>query len=124
MGLSSENKIMEELSAVVTKFGDDQSSLLDRFERSSFEAQLKDAILGRSLSESSVVNRSRCLQLLAARPQAMPQVSKGRGLYGFSWFLKKLLKPIIGSRGNAGKNHLADAKNPITCSTFSRSLRF
>ncbi|KAE8662781.1 putative Pentatricopeptide repeat superfamily protein [Hibiscus syriacus] len=111
---------MDESSVVVTEFGDDQSSLLDRFERSSFEVQLEEAILGRSLSESSVVNRSQLL----GRPQAVPQASKGRGLSGFNWFLKKLLKPIFGSRGNAGKNHVSDTKNPITCNTFSRSLRF
>ncbi|GMJ08558.1 hypothetical protein HRI_004525000 [Hibiscus trionum] len=110
---------MEELSVVVRNFGDDQSSLLDRFERLSFEAQLKEAILGRSRSESSVVNRSRSSQLLAP-----PQVSKGRGVSGFNWLLKKLLKPILGSKGNAGKKPVADTKNPMACNTFSRSLRF
>ncbi|KAK8519388.1 hypothetical protein V6N12_025427 [Hibiscus sabdariffa] len=119
MGLSSENQSTEELSVVARKFGNEQSSLLDRFERLSFEAQLKEAILGRSRSESSVVNRPRCSQLLAP-----PQVSKGRGVSGFNWVLKKLLKPILGSRGDGGKNPVADTKNPMTCTTFSRSLRF
>ena len=62
----------DQMAVVLGKFGDDdpcdqeeeeegQSTLLDQYERLSFEVHLKQAMLGRSLSEpsSSVVGRTR-----------------------------------------------------------------
>lgn len=115
MGLANENKSMEEASVGLRRFGDEQSTLLDQFERLSFEAQLKQAILGRSLSESSVVKRCRCSQA---------EVGKGRCGAGFNRVLKKLMKPILGGKGNAEKNPVADPKNSMFFNVFSRSLRF
>lgn len=93
------NKSMDEMK--VGMFGDEQSTLVDEFERLSFEMQLNQAILGgRSLSESE------------------PTVPKLRGGSGFNRVLKILLKPIFLTRKvNAGKN-------PISWKPFSRSLRF
>lgn len=91
------NKSMDEMK--VGMFGDEQSTLVDEFERLSFEMQLNQAILGgRSLSESE------------------PTVPKLRGGSGFNRVLKILLKPIFLTRKvNAGKN-------PISWKPFSRSI--
>ncbi|XWS13049.1 hypothetical protein CRYUN_Cryun36dG0003900 [Craigia yunnanensis] len=123
MGLANENKSMDEISVVLRRFGDEQSTLLDQFERLSFEVQLNQAILGRSLSEPSVAKRSHCLQFQAP-PPAVPQVLKRRRGSGFNRVLKKLLKPILGWKGNAGKKPVADPKNPMLWKALSRSLRF
>ena len=123
MGLANENKSMDEISVVLRRFGDEQSTLLDQFERLSFEVQLNQAILGRSLSEPSVAKRSHCSQFQVP-PSAAPQVRKGRRGSGFNRVLKKLLKPILGRKGNAGKKPVADPKNPLSWKAFSRSLRF
>ncbi|KAK5793381.1 hypothetical protein PVK06_034524 [Gossypium arboreum] len=123
MGLANENKSMEEASVGLRRFGDEQSTLLDQFERLSFEAQLKQAILGRSLSESRLVKRYRCSQLLA-QPPAAAQVGKGRCGSGFNRVLKKLMKPILGGKGNAEKNPVTNPNNSMFFNAFSRSLRF
>ncbi|XWS35412.1 hypothetical protein CRYUN_Cryun21dG0124200 [Craigia yunnanensis] len=122
MGLANENKNMDEISVVLRKFGDEQSTLLDQFERLSFEMQLNRAILGRSLSEPSVAKRSHCSQFQAP-PPAVPKVRKGRLGSGFNRVLKMLLKPILGRKGDAGKKPMADPKNPMSWNAFSRSLR-
>ncbi|XWS09508.1 hypothetical protein CRYUN_Cryun40dG0090500 [Craigia yunnanensis] len=123
MGLANENKSMDEISVVLRRFGDEQSTLLDQFERLSFEMQLNQAILGRSLSEPSVAKRSYYSQFQAS-PPAVPQVLKGRRVSGFNRVLKKLLKPILCRKGKAGKKPVADPKNTMSWKAFSTSLRF
>ncbi|XVE80745.1 hypothetical protein DITRI_Ditri15bG0005000 [Diplodiscus trichospermus] len=123
MGLANENKSMDEISVVLRRFGDEQSTLLDQFERLSFEVQLNQAILGRSLSEPSVAKRLNCSQFQAP-PPAVSKARKGRRGSGFKRVLKKLLKPILGRKGNAGKRPVADPQNPLSWKAFSRSLRF
>lgn len=122
MGFGNESKSLDEISDVLKRFGDEQSTLLDQFERLSFEVQLNQAILGRSLSEPSTVKRSHCSQFQAP-PPAAPQARKGRRGSGFNRVLKKLLKPILGRKGNAGKKPVADPKNPMSWKALSRSLR-
>ncbi|XVF29718.1 hypothetical protein REPUB_Repub15cG0146400 [Reevesia pubescens] len=131
MGLANENKSMDEISVLLRRFGDEQSTLLDQFERRSVAVQLNQAILGRSLSESSMGKRSHPYsQFLAPPPPAVsqPQVvtRKGRrGGSGFNRVLKKLLKSILGRKGNAaGKKPVVDPKNPMSWKAFSRSLRY
>ncbi|KAI3745352.1 hypothetical protein L1987_58463 [Smallanthus sonchifolius] len=102
------------------RFGDEQSTLLDRFERLSFEVQLNQAILGRSLSEPR-----------APRYQSLPSESKvadqGRRHHyhhrrlGFQKVLKKLFKPIFG--GRKGESIPEDQKNFKLMKAFSKSLR-
>ncbi|KAF9684861.1 hypothetical protein SADUNF_Sadunf04G0162500 [Salix dunnii] len=126
---------MDEIAVVLKRFGDEQSTLLDQFERLSFEVHLNQAMLGRSLSEPGA-SRSQFKghlngQASAAAPLAT-QVKQGcrrRGL-GFDKFLKKLLKPILGrKRGGGGgaaaakKEGMADPKDPRSWKAFSRSLR-
>ncbi|MBA0613100.1 hypothetical protein Godav_013609 [Gossypium davidsonii] len=124
MVLTNENKSMDEISVVLRRFGDEQSTLLDQFERLSFEVQLNQAILSRSLSEPSVAKRSQyCSQFQAPPPAVKPKGRKGRRGSGFNRVLKKLLKPILGRKGNAGKKPVADPQNPMSCKAFSRSLR-
>ncbi|PON51579.1 hypothetical protein PanWU01x14_215160 [Parasponia andersonii] len=124
---------------LVRKFGDEQSSLLDKFERLSFEIQLNRAMLGRSLSEPGAMARPKILpqplQLATfmASDQTPPaltsRVRQGRRRSGFQKVLKKLLKPIIGFRrsnnnNNGVKKQVLDPKDPRFWNTFSRSLRF
>ncbi|KAG8499210.1 hypothetical protein CXB51_005620 [Gossypium anomalum] len=124
MVLTNENKSMDEISVVLRRFGDEQSTLLDQFERLSFEVQLNQAILSRSLSEPSVAKRSHyCSQFQAPPPAVKPKGRKGRPGSGFNRALKKLLKPILGRKGNAGKKPVADPQNPMSWKAFSRSLR-
>ncbi|EOY04453.1 hypothetical protein QQP08_015035 [Theobroma cacao] len=119
MALANENKSMDEISVILRRFGDEQSTLLDEFERLSFEVQLNQAILGRSLSEPSVAKRTLHSQFQAPPPA----VRKGRRGSGFNRVLKKLLKPILGRKGSAGRKPVADPKNPMSWKAFSRSLR-
>ncbi|KAE8695503.1 hypothetical protein F3Y22_tig00110705pilonHSYRG00063 [Hibiscus syriacus] len=116
---------MDEVSVVLTRFGDEQSTLLDQFERLSLEIQLNQAILARSLSETSVSGRSRfCSQFQAPPPAVAAKGRRGRRGSGFNRVLKKLLKPILGRKGNGEKKPVADPKNPLSWKAFSRSLRF
>ncbi|KAL5738962.1 hypothetical protein ACOSQ2_028142 [Xanthoceras sorbifolium] len=64
---------MDEIAVVLRRFGDEQSTLLDQFERLSFEVQLNQAILRRSFSEPGAVSRSSQAQAL---PTLMPLVVK------------------------------------------------
>ncbi|EEF33679.1 conserved hypothetical protein [Ricinus communis] len=129
---------MDELAVVLKTFGDDQSTLLDQFERLSFEVQLNQAMLGRSLSEPGV-GRSRFqppLNREAPPPPALvkKQVRQGRrlgGSTGFNRMLKKLLKPIFSRKGakkcaafdDAVKREVPDPKNAKSWKALSRSLR-
>ena len=98
---------MEE-KAVVRKFGDEQSGLLDQFERRSFELQLKRAMHGRSLSEAAAAE--------------VEEVQRGRRGSRFQRMLKKFLSPVLGRKGG-GRRGVPDRKEPLSWMTFSRSLR-
>ncbi|KAG5550770.1 hypothetical protein RHGRI_015656 [Rhododendron griersonianum] len=120
---------MERAEVILKRFGDEQSALLDRFERLSFEVQLNQAILGRSLSEPSVP-RTRTqpplvpLVLVAPPPLAMAaQVQKGRRRgSGFKKVLKRLLNPIL--RRNGGRKEVVPDPNDLRFwKAFSRSMR-
>ncbi|KAI3795689.1 hypothetical protein L1987_38346 [Smallanthus sonchifolius] len=114
-------KGMEEAKVVMKRFGDEQSTLLDRFERLSFEVQLHQAILGRSLSEP----RPRAPRYQS--PPSESEVAQGRRRHyhhrrlGFQKVLKKLFKPIFGDR--KGESIPPDQKNFKLMKAFSKSLR-
>lgn len=127
---------MDEIEVVLRKFGDEQSTLLDRFERLSFEVQLNRAILGRSFSSPSggrfgaPLIGSNGLAPAPAPPPLETQVKRGRRGSGFQKALKKLLKPILGRKGNNGgaaKKEVPvpvpDPRNPMSWKAFSRSVR-
>lgn len=92
------------MEEILNKFGDDQSTLLDRFERLSFELQLNRAILGRSLSEPDASSRTRSLNH-APPPHIMDnvvvlqqqpnKVKRASSSIGFQKVMKKLLRPIL-----------------------------
>lgn len=106
-----------EIAKVLKRFGDEQSTLLDQYERLSFEVQLNQAILGRSLSEPYRTGAPR-----AAKQQGAEK--RRRGL-GFRKVMKKLLQPILGGGVKGGKkDNGPDPKDPRFWKAFSRSLRF
>lgn len=111
-------KRMEEIAAVVGKFGDEQSTLLDQFERLSFELQLTRAMLGRSLSEPGA---ARSFAPLTQPPAVGAEVRRGRRGSGFKRVLKKLLSPVFGKKG--GRRGVPDHKDLVSWKAFSRSLR-
>lgn len=118
-----EMREMEDVEVVMKRFGDEQSTLLDRFERLSFEVQLNQAILGRSFSEPRVPRHQ-----LSPQPPPEPTVAQGRrphyhhrGL-GFQKVLKKLLRPIFGKK--KAEINIPDQKNFKFMKAFSRSLKF
>lgn len=123
------------MAVIGKRFGDEQSNLLDEFERVSYEThatQLNRTMLERSLSEPAALARRSQSRLVSMAPipvvtQVMmmqgPRRSRGRGS-GIHKFLKKLLKPIIGRNRGAARNQVPDAKDPPFCKDFSRSLRF
>lgn len=120
------------------RFGDEQSTLLDEYERLSFEAhaaKLNRAMLGRSLSEPAVLQRSQQYSrpLIGVAPiplvthvmQGPSHHGHGRGIgSGFHRVLKKLLKPILGRKKRGGRKQVSDPKDVLFCKAFSRSLRF
>ncbi|KAK7260126.1 hypothetical protein RIF29_25908 [Crotalaria pallida] len=116
---------MDETARIRKRFGDEQSTLLDQFERLSFEAHLNRAMLQRSLSEPGLPRS--CL----AQSQTIPmvtQVKQGRARRhprgsGFYKVLRKLLKPILGRKSGTRKQ-VNDPKDPLSWKAFSRSLRF
>ncbi|GMY25702.1 Leukocyte immunoglobulin-like receptor subfamily A member [Fagus crenata] len=123
---------MGDIEVVLRKFGDEQSTLLDRFERLSFEVQLNQAIMGRSLSSPSGGRFGEPFIGLAPAPAPSPapsplvkHVQKGRRGSGFHKALKKLLKPILGRMGSVknSKKEVPDPRNPKSWKAFSRSLR-
>ncbi|TKY65671.1 hypothetical protein E2542_SST08531 [Spatholobus suberectus] len=120
--------------AVGTRFGDEESTLLDEFERLSFEAhaaQLNRVMLGRSLSEPKLTKSHSRLISVAPIP-LVTQVLQGpgprqHGRGGGSRFhrvLKKLLKPILGRKRGGRKQVVSDDKDLLSFKAFSRSLRF
>ncbi|KZV33111.1 hypothetical protein F511_03377 [Dorcoceras hygrometricum] len=95
------------MEASLRRFGDEYSTLVDQHERRSFEMQLTQAILGRSLSEQ----RGR--------------VSKPRGQESsFRKVMKKILGPILGKKSSPpSKNGPPNPKDQFFWKTCSRSLR-
>ncbi|CAI0423785.1 unnamed protein product [Linum tenue] len=129
---------MEEIAVVLKRFGDEQSSLLDQFERLSFEVQLNQAILARSLSEPGVnrkEQRAAAVGLTKVKhgQETEPERRRRGSSFTFNKLWKKLLKPILGrktvNKATAaapapapGKR--ADFSGPKLCKAFSRSVRF
>ncbi|PNX78129.1 hypothetical protein L195_g046040 [Trifolium pratense] len=120
------------MAMIEKRFGDEKSTLLDEFERLSFEAhaaQLNKAMLRRSLSEPRLQRSPSRLISMAPIP-LMNKVMQGphhgniHGL-GFHRVLKKLIKPIFGrKRVRGGRKHVtSDPKDIMLCKEFSRSLR-
>ncbi|GAA0154267.1 hypothetical protein LIER_12299 [Lithospermum erythrorhizon] len=106
----------DEIAMVLMQFGDEKSTLMDQYERLSFEIQLNQAILGRSLSEPGV-SRSRT-PLVAPRPLPLPppppltkNVAQGKrgtstaAVAGFRRVIKKLLKPFVGKKHGKNDDH-------------------
>ncbi|WVZ06251.1 hypothetical protein V8G54_019597 [Vigna mungo] len=116
------------MEVVGTRFGDQQSSLLDEFERLSFEAhaaQLSRMMLGRSLSEPKL-QKSHPPLISAAPIPLVNQVHMQGPRHpggGFHKVLKKLLKPFIGRKREARKQASFD-KDLLSFKAFSKSLRF
>ncbi|KAL7136060.1 hypothetical protein ABFS83_10G003700 [Erythranthe nasuta] len=124
--LLSEMGTMEEMTtAIFKRFGDEQSTLLDKYERLSFEVQLNQAMLGRSLSEPAVARRQAPPPpKLVAKTTEKLQGRRSR-VSGFQKVMKKFLSPILGKKiSAAGKDGARpDQKDPMFWKTFSRSLR-
>ena len=121
---------MEEVEVIMRKFGDEQSALLDRYERLSVEIQLNQAMLKRSLSEPIHQTQSQPAVLIAQSLQAPPPqqqpplVSKKKGGSVFHKVLKKMIKPFIGRMSSSKKKKAPDVEvDPRFWKTFSRSMR-
>lgn len=116
--------------AVVKKFGDEHSNLLDQYERVSFEARLKEAMLGRSLSEPRTMRSQP--QLLTASVAVGPpynyryQDQPRKATFNFNKIINKLLKPILHRKSRAratAKKEFPDFKNPMSWKALSKSMR-
>ncbi|CAL0324625.1 unnamed protein product [Lupinus luteus] len=110
------------------RFGDEQSTLLDQFERLSFEAHLNKAMLQRSLSEPGLprsCTQSRFISNVAPSIPMVTQVKQGKRPSGSRFYkvLKNLLKPFLG-RKRGTRKRVPDHKDPLSWKHFSRSLRF
>ncbi|KAB2621810.1 hypothetical protein D8674_023992 [Pyrus ussuriensis x Pyrus communis] len=128
-------KAMKEVEAKnqvkLWKLGDDESSLLDHFERLSIELQLNQAMLRRSLSEPAYI-QSEFPLLITQGPSEPPPpppspphlVAKKRRGLGFNKLLRKMIKPIMSRMSGKKKDiPIPDAKDPRFWKTFSRSVR-
>jgi len=120
------------MPVIERRFGDEKSTLLDEFERLSFEvhaAKLNQAMLRRSLSEPGSQRSPSRLNGMAPIPLVNqviqgPYHGNGHGLR-FHRVLKKLLKPIFGRKKmRAGRKYVSDPCEIMFCKDFSRSLRF
>jgi hypothetical protein len=118
---------MDEISMIQKRFGDEQSTLLDQFERLSFESQLNKAMLQRSFSEPRFLRSVSQPRLISVAPTIplVTQVKQGRRCRssGFRKVFKKLLKPFLGRKNGARKCDI-EFQNPLSIKAFSRSLRF
>lgn len=119
---------MDEIAMIRKRFGDEQSTLLDQFERLSFESQLNKAMLQRSLSEPRFlrsVSQSRLISVAPTIPLVTQEVKQGRRCRGsgFRKVFKKLFKPFLGRKNGARKSDV-EFQNPLSFKAFSRSLRF
>lgn len=109
------------------RFEDNHSSLMDRFERLSFEAHLSNALLGRSLSESGFsLMYSADFDDSPIRTTA--PVCQGRRGSGLNKILKNLMKPVRYCSRKIGRErkqeaHDFDPKSFKKWQTFSRSVR-
>ncbi|EOA25351.1 hypothetical protein CARUB_v10018674mg [Capsella rubella] len=97
------------------KFEDHRSSLMDRFERLSFEAHLNNALLGRSLSASGFSLMYSGDFDESPKHTAAPACQGRRGS-GLKKLLKNLIKPIRNcsrriSRGRKQETHDFDPKS-------------
>lgn len=120
------NKQLVEMAVIRKRFGDEYSTLLDEFERKSFEAHMNRSMLGRSLSEPGMPRSQSLLISMAPIPlvtQVMQGPRRGRGS-AFQRVLKKLFKPILGRKRREGRKQVPDPKDLLFCKDFSRSLRF
>lgn len=122
------------MAVILQKFGDEESTLFDRYERLSFEVQLNQAILGRSLSEPSTLSgrRRQAAAAITMPPPPPPPQSHQANCGGdgggrrrrklrLHKILQKLLKPIL---GRTVKKDVRDLQKDINLwKTFSRSLR-
>nr|GEU37250.1 hypothetical protein [Tanacetum cinerariifolium] len=91
---------MEDMEVVLKRFGDEQSTLLDRYQ----------------------------LAPLPLPTPPEPEVIQGRRRHchrriGFQKILKKLFRPIFGSRKEERKYNIPDNKNFKFMKAFSRSMR-
>ncbi|CAN6978115.1 unnamed protein product [Brassica rapa subsp. trilocularis] len=111
----------------IRSFGDNQSSLMDRFERLSFEAHLSNALLGRSLSESGFSSMYNAVlddsPPVHVENQDCHRVRRGLRL---NKMLKNLMKPIRYcsrriSRGKKQEGYDLDARSFKKWQTFSKS---
>lgn len=122
------------MAVILQKFGDEESTLFDRYERLSFEVQLNQAILGRSLSEPSTLSgRRRRAEVPLSMPPPPPPESHQANCAGSGGggrrrklrlhkILQKLLKPFL---GRTVKKDVRDLQRDINLwKTFSRSLRY
>lgn len=113
----------------IRSFGDNQSSLMDGFERLSFEAHLSNALLGRSLSESGFSSMYNAVlddpPPVHVENQDCHKVRRGLRL---NKMLKNLMKPIRYcsrriSRGKKQEGYDLDARSFKKWQTFSKSVR-
>lgn len=143
-------KLIDQMGMVnVGRYGDEESTLLDRYERLSFEVHLNQAILGRSLSHPTIPSPSSSSwtnyshnssslvfpQLSSTSPSHPPHsphhhvnpstADRRRPLSTFMRVVKKLFTPIFGASASAPpstttKRVKEDCK---LRKPFSRSLR-
>ncbi|KAH1162931.1 hypothetical protein GLYMA_01G133200v4 [Glycine max] len=119
---------MDEVAKIRKRFGDEQSTLLDQFERLSFETHLNKAMLQRSLSEPGFPRRVSQPRHVNVTPTTIPLLNnQGKQrrcrVSGFNKVLKKLLRPILGRKSSGGeRKHAPDPRNPLSWKNFSRSL--
>ncbi|KAJ1377660.1 Serine-threonine/tyrosine-protein kinase, catalytic domain [Sesbania bispinosa] len=99
----------EEVAMIRKRFGDEQSTLLDQFERLSFESHLNKAMLQRSLSEPGLPRSGSQSRLLSVTPTPtiplVTQVKQGRcrgsGGAAVGAVFGELLKAVLEIRDKA-----------------------
>ncbi|KAL5974796.1 hypothetical protein ACLOJK_031467 [Asimina triloba] len=115
---------------VQRKFGDEHSSLFDQYERSAFEVQLNEVILGRSFSEPTMA-RFRPSSLLPPHHRPHPhhdiQTRRPSSSSKLLKTLKKMLiKPIMMSKKKWQRSKGPDGndqqRHEYACKPFTRSL--
>lgn len=129
-------KLIDQMGMVnVGGFGDEESTLLDRYERLSFEVHLNQAILGRSLSHPTTLSSSSSaswtnsssllfLQLSSTSPSHPHSAHRPRPRpkSTFMRVVNKLFTPIFGASAppSTTTKRVKDCK---LRKPFSRSLR-
>ncbi|KAK7390217.1 hypothetical protein VNO78_25516 [Psophocarpus tetragonolobus] len=128
MKLQPQIQAMDEVAKIRKRFGDEQSTLLDQFERLSFESHLHKTMLQRSQSEPGFPRSVSQPRHVCATP-TIPLLNQGkqrryRGS-GLNKVLKKLFRPILGRKSSNGeRKESPDPRNLLSWKNFSRSLRF